>query len=90
MAYGQENRWSVRGAPTAPQVDVGVDVGLREHMLRIYNYMASGLALTGIVAYLGASTGFYAQLAQTPLIWVVIFAPLGFAFFFGMRLHAMS
>src|SRR5262249_61602688 len=27
------------------------DVGLRQHMLRVYNYMASGLALSGIVAY---------------------------------------
>ena len=26
-----------------------VDVGLREYMLRVYNYMASGVALTGIV-----------------------------------------
>ena len=90
MAYGQENRWSVRGAATAPQAAVGIDVGLREHMLRIYNYMASGLALTGIVAYLGATTGLYASLAQTPLIWVVVFAPIGFALFFGMRLQAMS
>jgi FtsH-binding integral membrane protein len=89
MALGQENRWSVRGA-TPAAVDVGIDVGLREYMLRIYNYMASGLALTGIVAYVAAASGFYAQLAQTPLIWVVVLAPLGFAFFFGMRIHAMS
>ena len=27
------------------------DVGLRAHMIRVYNYMASGLALSGIVAY---------------------------------------
>ena len=46
MAYDSGNRWAVRGA--VPQVDI--DVGLREYMLRIYNYMASGLALTGIVA----------------------------------------
>ena len=29
----------------------GIDVGLRKYMLRVYNYMASGLLLTGIVAY---------------------------------------
>ena len=33
-----------------------IDVGLREYMLRIYNYMASGLALTGIIAYFSANT----------------------------------
>jgi len=46
-------------------------------MLRIYNYMASGLALTGIVAYVFAQSGLYQQLAQTPLIWLVMLAPLG-------------
>ena len=39
---------------------VGIDVGLRDYMLRVYNYMASGLALTGIVAYVAAASGFYA------------------------------
>jgi FtsH-binding integral membrane protein len=75
---------------TAGSAQVDIDVGLRDYMLRIYNYMASALALTGIVAYLGATTGLYASLAQTPLIWVVVFAPIGFALFFGMRLQAMS
>jgi uncharacterized protein len=89
MAFGQENRWSVRGG-TAAIPREAIDAGLREYMLRVYNYMASGLALTGIVAYLGYTTGIYAQLAQTPLIWVVVLAPLGLAFFFGMRIHAMS
>jgi hypothetical protein len=36
MAYDSGNRWAVRGA--VPQVDI--DVGLRQYMLRIYNYMA--------------------------------------------------
>lgn len=35
---------------------VGVDQGLRSYMLRIYNYMASGLALTGIVALFAAQS----------------------------------
>ena len=36
---------------TRSQVDVAdIDVGLRQYMLRVYNYMASGVALTGIVA----------------------------------------
>lgn len=35
---------------------VSFDAGLRAYMLKIYNYMASGLALTGIVAFLIASS----------------------------------
>ena len=34
-----------------------IDEGLRAHMLRIYNYMAAALSLTGIVAWFGASSG---------------------------------
>lgn len=33
-----------------------MDAGLRAYMLRIYNYMASGLALTGIVALLASQS----------------------------------
>jgi FtsH-binding integral membrane protein len=67
-----------------------IDVGLREYMLRVYNYMASGLALTGIVAYVAAFSGFYQAIAGTPLIWVVMLAPLGLVFFFSFRLEQMS
>ena len=73
MALGSQPRWTVRSADT----QVGIDVGLRDYMLRVYNYMASGLALTGIVAYVAAYSGFYESIARTPLIWLVILAPLG-------------
>src|SRR5246500_2019104 len=73
MALGSQPRWTVRSA----DAQVGIDVGLRDYMLRVYNYMASGLALTGIVAYVAAYSGFYASIARTPLIWLVILAPLG-------------
>ena len=86
MAYDSGNRWAVRGA--VPQVDI--DVGLREYMLRIYNYMASGLALTGIVAYAAAASGFYYQIAGTPLIWVVMLAPLGLVFWLSAGIERMS
>ena len=43
-----DNRYAGRvGART----DVAVDEGLRAYMLRVYNYMAAGVALTGLVAY---------------------------------------
>ena len=34
------------------RTDVAVDEGLRAYMLRVYNYMAAGVALTGVVAYI--------------------------------------
>ncbi len=62
------------------------DAGLRKHMLAIYNYMASGVLLSGIVALLFASSGLAAQVLATPLKWVIMLAPLGFVF--GMSLGA--
>ena len=62
------------------------DAGLRKHMLAIYNYMASGVLLSGIVALLFASSGLAAQVLTTPLKWVIMLAPLGFVF--GMSLGA--
>jgi FtsH-binding integral membrane protein len=88
MAYGQENRWAVRGATTIDQA--AIDVGLREYMLRVYNYMASGLALTGIVAYVAAFSGFYQAIAATPLIWLVMLAPLGFVLALSFGINRMS
>jgi uncharacterized protein len=85
MALGSQPRWTVR---TAEQV--GVDVGLREYMLRIYNYMASGLALTGIVAYVAAYSGFYASIARTPVIWLVILAPLGLVMWISYGIQRMQ
>jgi len=46
-----------RFAPNADlrSVPLQIDVGLRQYMLNVYNYMAGGLALTGIVAYIAAT-----------------------------------
>jgi uncharacterized protein len=87
MALGSQPRWTVRPAAGA-QVDI--DVGLRDYMLRIYNYMASGLALTGIVAYVFAQSGYYAQLAQTPLIYLVMLAPLGLVMWLSYGVNRMQ
>ncbi|QZP07948.1 Bax inhibitor-1/YccA family protein [Caenibius sp. WL] len=58
------------------------DLGLRRYMLSIYNYMSSGVLLSGIVALLFAQSGFAAQLMTggNPLAWVIMLAPLGFVF----------
>jgi len=67
-----------------------IDEGLRAYMLRVYNYMAGGLAITGIVAYFAASSGIYQQIAATPLIYVVMFAPLIMVFVLSARINKMS
>ena len=46
-----DNRYAQAGTARAPTGAV-VDEGLRAYMLRVYNYMAAGIVLTGIVAYL--------------------------------------
>jgi FtsH-binding integral membrane protein len=68
-----------------------VDVGLRQYMLAVYNYMGLGLAITGLVAMFIASTpALYQPIFGTPLKWVVMLAPLGFVFFLGARITSMS
>jgi len=86
MALGSQPRWTV--GSTGAQV--GIDVGLRDYMLRVYNYMASGLALTGIVAYVAAFSGFYASIAHSPLFLLVIFAPLGLVFWMSFGIQRMQ
>jgi uncharacterized protein len=69
---------------------VDIDIGLRQYMLRVYNYMATGLGISGLVAYLAVTTGFYEQIAGTPLIWVVMLAPLGAVLFLSFRIERIS
>ena len=45
------NYRSFTGATRAAETATVLDAGLRAYMLRVYNWMASGLVLTGIVAY---------------------------------------
>jgi FtsH-binding integral membrane protein len=67
-----------------------IDAGLRRYMLAVYNYMAVGLGLTGLVAAIAAGSGFYGQIAGTPLIWVVMLAPLAAVLFLIFRIERMS
>ena len=60
-------------------------------MLRVYNYMASGVLLTGVIAMVVAqSPTMLNAIFATPLYWVVLLAPLGIVFLVGARLHKMS
>ncbi|ESW91334.1 MULTISPECIES: Bax inhibitor-1/YccA family protein [unclassified Mesorhizobium] len=67
------------------------DEGLRRHMLRVYNYMGLGLVVTGVIAFVVASTpALYVPIFSTPLKWVVMLAPLAFVLLFSFRMQAMS
>jgi len=59
-------------------------------MLRVYNFMAAGLGLTGLVAYAAVASGLYQQIAGTPLIWLVMLAPIGVVLFLSFRIEHMG
>ncbi|WP_411195751.1 Bax inhibitor-1/YccA family protein, partial [Rhizobium sp.] len=75
-----------------------IDQGLRAYMLKVYNLMALGLAITGVAAYLsfqfafanGELTAFGQAIYVSPLKWVVILAPLALVFFLSFRIHTMT
>ena len=102
MAFGPDKRFELRTATmTRAQAEAAqIDVGLREYMLRVYNYMASGLALTGIIAYLTASTpavlnllyavGPNGAVQATPLAWIVMLSPLAFILVLSFGVQRMQ
>ena len=81
-----------------------IDEGLRAYMLKVYNYMTTGLVLTGLMAYvfgkasiktnelgeLEGLTSLGATLFYSPLKWVIMLVPLGFVFYLSARMHKMS
>ena len=72
------------------------DAGLRSYMLSVYNYMASGVLLTGIVALLFAKSSLINLIISpatgqaTGLFWVVLFAPLGLVWWMSAGISRMS
>ncbi|WP_375398519.1 Bax inhibitor-1 family protein [uncultured Sphingomonas sp.] len=68
------------------------DAGLRSYMLGVYNYMASGILLTGIVALGFAMSGLAAQVfvGGGILKWIITLAPLGFVFAMSFGQQRMS
>lgn len=75
----------------AASTQAAVDMGLRAHLLRVYNYMALGLGLTGMIAFMVSTspTLLYA-IHSTPLQWVVMLAPVGLVFFLSFRIHSLQ
>jgi uncharacterized protein len=68
------------------------DAGLRSYMLSIYNYMASGVLITGIVALLFAQSGLAYQVLAGPgmLKYVIMFAPLAFVLVLSFGINKLS
>jgi FtsH-binding integral membrane protein len=77
---------------TVGRAEVAVDAGLRSYMLSVYNYMASGVLWTGIVALLFASSGLAAQVLLGPgiLKYVIMFSPLAFVMFLSFGINRVS
>ena len=91
-------------AKAAQQTAAIMDEGLRAYMLKVYNYMATGVLLTGIIAMLsfkmsvvtdtsGVISGFTSfgnALFFSGLKWVVMLAPLGIVFYMSFGINKMS
>lgn len=84
MAF-DTNRDTVVSRAGAPDIDEG----LRQYMLKVYNYMTVGLLITALVSYLLATTPlafvFFSQETMQPnaLGWIAIIAPLALVFMMG-------
>ncbi|MCW8916388.1 MAG: Bax inhibitor-1/YccA family protein [Magnetovibrio sp.] len=99
MAFEPQDQTVLRTGSHTQTLEI--DQGLRSYMLKVYNYMASGLALTGIVAMFAAS---YEPLARmfyminetghitgmTGLGWIITFAPLALVFVLSFGINRMS
>ena len=86
MADWNETNQRQQGFGSVPRAGDAVtaretfDAGLRAHMMSIYNYMTSGVLLTGVVALLTARSGLAIQFASGPLMWLVALSPLAIVF----------
>jgi len=88
MAYERFNRVAAFDRPID---QAQYDEGLRQHMIRVFNYMLTALVVTGGVAYLTSSSPeLLALVFGTPLKWVVMLAPLGFVLALSFGIHRMS
>ena len=103
MEFNKQNT-TIKSSVSDAQI---VDQGLRNYMLKVYNYMGSGVFLTGIVSLLlfKLSGGYDIQVSSTgitgltgigqalfasPLMWVVMLAPLGIVLYMSFGIRKMS
>ncbi|ASG24490.1 MULTISPECIES: Bax inhibitor-1/YccA family protein [Nitrospirillum] len=64
--------------------------GLRRYMLSVYRHMGLGLAVTGATALLAIQSGFYAVIAHSAWLWLVLLAPLALALVFSFGFQRLS
>ena len=97
------NRQNIKTKVTSTESHV-IDEGLRAYMLKVYNYMASGIFLTGIISLLlfklsvvmasdGSITGLTEignALYNSSLMWIVMLAPLGVVIYMSFGIRKMS
>ena len=102
MEFNKEN--ILNKVKSATQSTVVMDEGLRSYMLKVYNYMASGILITGIISLLffklsvntdasGAIvslTSLGNTLFFSGFKWIVMLAPLGVVFYMSFGIRKMS
>lgn len=96
MANWNDPRGSAAGLGAAPGIagawnrGAVFDAGLRQHMLSIYNYMASGVMLSGAVALGFAASGMAEAVFATPLRWLIALSPLAFTMVMSFGFNRLS
>jgi len=95
MANWQDPQMTGASAATVSVPRAARDAGLRSYMLSVYNYMASGVLLTGIVALLFAPYASDVLISQTGrglsgLGWIVTLAPLAFVMVMSFGINRIS
>ncbi len=84
---------------TGVNIGTNIDAGLRSYMLKVYNYMATGLLITGFAGYLMVATGLvnllYSQNSQGAMSfnifgWIVLLAPLVLVFMFNSSIGKLN
>src|SRR5690349_9476167 len=88
MADYNDPRMTTTGFGSVPRAggQVVFDAGLRKHMLSIYNYMTSGVLLTGIIALLTFNAGW----ATGPAMWIGAIGAFGLPLVIGFGAARMS
>jgi hypothetical protein len=93
MANGFDPRATATARPTTVgRESVAFDAGLRSYMLSVYNYMASGVLLTGIVALLFANSGAAEAILFGPglLKYAIMLSPLAFVMVLSFGINKLS
>jgi FtsH-binding integral membrane protein len=96
MANWSDPRTTAAASPTSVGTrEAAYDAGLRSYMLSVYNYMASGVLLTGIVALLFSWGGAESPaatliMAGGPLAWIIMLSPLAFVMVLSFGINRLS